>query len=120
MTRLLLDDHLLRDVLADDVSDELDQLLGIYEPATTNHYLFRLCKSVVSARGGKLTGSWPSEQRRALGQRLLTLPSEIEIVPVTRSIYTCGLWNAATAACARMARASATTSFSLNQPSWPP
>lgn len=82
MTRALLDDHLLRDLLADDLSAELRRLLADHEPATTNLYLFRLSKSVVSARGGALTGSWDVEQRRALGARLVALPSTIEIVPI--------------------------------------
>lgn len=87
MTKLLLDDHLLRDLLAEDLSEELSRLLGDHEPATTNLFLIRLCKSVVSARGGTLTGSWPSEHRRALGQRLLTLPEDIEIVPLRTLAY---------------------------------
>jgi hypothetical protein len=32
----LLDDHLLRDLLADDLSTELAEILGEHEPATTN------------------------------------------------------------------------------------
>ena len=59
MTTALLDDHLLRDLLAADLSEQLGRLLREHEPATTNFYLLRLCKSVVSARGGALTGSWP-------------------------------------------------------------
>lgn len=57
-------------------------MLARHEPATTNLYLYRLARSVVSARGGALTGSWSSEQRRALGSRLLTLPESIQIVPI--------------------------------------
>ncbi|MGH9187005.1 MAG: hypothetical protein ACRD0U_14485 [Acidimicrobiales bacterium] len=34
------------------------------------------------APGGALTGSWVREQRQALGRRLLTLPENIEIVPI--------------------------------------
>ena len=82
MTRAILDDHLLRDLLADDMSERLEGLLDEHEPATTNLFLYRLCKSVVSARGGALTGSWDSEQRRALGRRLLTVPERIEIIPI--------------------------------------
>jgi hypothetical protein len=85
VTRAILDDHLLRDLLADDLSRELGRLLRSHEPATTNLYLLRLCRSAVSARGGALTGAWPIDQRRQLGLRLLTLPAEIEIVPM-RSI----------------------------------
>jgi hypothetical protein len=83
----LLDDHLLRDMLAQDLSDDLDDVLHDHEPATTNLYLHRLCKSVVSARGGALTGSWPLEQRRALGRSLLALPDTILVVPMRELAY---------------------------------
>lgn len=82
MTRVLLDDHLLRDLLADDVPRGLAKILDEYEPATTNHYLYRLCKSVVAARGGALTGRWSTQQRRALGSQLVSLPAEVEVVPM--------------------------------------
>jgi hypothetical protein len=82
VTRAVLDDHLLRDLLADDLPEGLRRVLADHEPATTNLYLYRLCKSVVSAPGGALTGSWDAEQRRALGLRLVTLPNSIEVVPI--------------------------------------
>ena len=82
MSRAILDDHLVRDLLADDRSSDLDQLLAHHEPATTNLFLYRLCRSVVSARGGALTGSWDADQRRELGRRLVTLPDHIEVVPI--------------------------------------
>jgi hypothetical protein len=82
MTRAVLDDHLLRDLLADDLPEGLRHLLTDHEPATTNLYLYRLCKSVVSAPGGALTGSWDAEQRRALGVRLVTLPNIMLVVPI--------------------------------------
>ena len=82
MTRAILDDHLLRDLLADEVSDELAQVLTEHQPATTNLYYFRLCKSVVAARGGKLTGSWSDAHRQQLGRSLLTLPKDVEVVPI--------------------------------------
>lgn len=87
MTLALLDDHLLRDLLAAEVSDELAAVLADHEPATTNLYYVRLCKSVVSARGGRLTGTWPSERRRGLGRALLGLPSQVEIVPLRTIAY---------------------------------
>lgn len=87
MTRLLLDDHLLRDLLADDVGDPLADLLAAHQPATTNLYHVRLCKSTVSARGGRLTGSWPTGRRRALGRTLLALPDQIEVVPMRTLAY---------------------------------
>jgi hypothetical protein len=87
MTIALLDDHLLRDMLGQDLGTDLAQLLEEHEPATTNLYLHRLCKSVVSARGGALTGSWPSERRRALGRSLLALPDSVRIVPMRLLAY---------------------------------
>jgi hypothetical protein len=83
----LLDDHLLRDLLAAELSDELAAVLADHEPATTNLYYVRLCKSVVSARGGRLTATWPFERRRELGRALLRLPSQIEIVPLRTIAY---------------------------------
>lgn len=78
----LLDDHLLRDFFADDPSIDLVRILEHHEPATTNLYLYRLSKSVVSARGGTLTGSWPVRQRRELGRSLLVLPEAVQVVPM--------------------------------------
>ena len=82
MTPAILDDHLLRDVLADDLSPELAAVFDRHELATTNLYLYRLSRSVMSARGGALTGGWTAEQRRALGASLLALPDSVQIVPL--------------------------------------
>ena len=82
MSRAVLDDHLLRDLLADDMSPQLAQALAVYEPATTNLYLVRLCRSVAAAAGGALTGSWPVDARRELGRRLVLLPDDIAVVPM--------------------------------------
>jgi hypothetical protein len=87
VTKALLDDHLLRDLLADDISDELADVLHDHAPATTNLYLYRLARSVVSARGKTLTGAWLPEQRRELGRRLLSLPADIEVVPLELLAY---------------------------------
>jgi hypothetical protein len=87
VTRAILDDHLLRDLLADDVPAELDSLLTGRDPATTNHYLYRLCRSVVSSPGGALTGAWSPEQRRALGSQLTALSAEVEVVPMRTLAY---------------------------------
>lgn len=82
MTPALLDDHLLRDLLSGEPNEYLERLLSDHEPATTNLYYARLCKSVVSARGGRLTGSWTGERRRALGRTLLVLPEAIMVAPM--------------------------------------
>jgi hypothetical protein len=87
VTRALLDDHLLRDFLADDVGDAFRRILRDHEPATTNLYLYRLSKSVVSASGGALTGSWSPERRRDLGRVLLTVPADVEVVPMRLLTY---------------------------------
>jgi hypothetical protein len=82
VTRALLDDHLLRDVLADDIGLDLARLLAEHEPATTNLYYVRLCRSAVSARGGRLTGSWSPARRLSLGRTLTVLPDAIFVVPI--------------------------------------
>ena len=83
----LLDDHLLRDLLAQNMSPDLARVLDQQEPATTNLYLYRLSKSVVSAPGGALTGSWPTRHRRELGRRLLDLPDSVQVVPMRAIAY---------------------------------
>jgi hypothetical protein len=82
VSQVVIDDHLLRDVLAAEQGRRLSQLVATNELATTNLYYVRLCKSVVAARGGTLTGSWSPERRRELGRRLLELPESIEILPI--------------------------------------
>jgi hypothetical protein len=76
--RVVVDVHLLRDFLANSVNPALRRLLATHELYTTNFYYLRLCKSVVSARGGQLAGAWTQQQRIALGARLLD-PTGIEI-----------------------------------------
>jgi hypothetical protein len=90
VTRAVIDDHLLRDLLSDQLSREFADLLDDFEPATTNLYFHRLCRSVVAARGRALTG-WLSEtHRHALGRSLTTLPETIEIVPMSLLAYRMG------------------------------
>jgi hypothetical protein len=82
VSRVVLDDHLLRDVLAGEQRRQLSRLVSSNDLATTNLYYVRLCKSVIGARGGALTGGWSAETRRELGRRLLDLPDSIQIVPM--------------------------------------
>jgi hypothetical protein len=82
VSQVVIDDHLLRDVLAAEQGRRLSRLVATNELVTTNLYYVRLCKSVVAARGGTLTGSWSRERRRELGRSLLELPESIEILPV--------------------------------------
>jgi len=87
VTRAILDDHLLRDLLAEDIGPGLGQLLERHEPATTNLFLYRLSRSVVSASGGALTGSWKPEHRQALGRRLLGLEDRVVVVPMQQLAF---------------------------------
>jgi hypothetical protein len=87
VTHAVLDDHLLRDWIAEDLGEQLNRVASEYDLATTNLYFVRLCKSVIGARGGQLTGNWSPERRRALGQRLLQLPDSILIVPMRLIAY---------------------------------
>lgn len=82
MSYVVIDDYLLRDLLARRPGRRLRDLLARNRPATTNLYYFRLCRSITSSSGGQLTGSWPADRRRALGQMLVVLPAEIAIVPM--------------------------------------
>jgi hypothetical protein len=82
VSQVVIDDHLLRDVLADEQGRRLARLVDTNELATTNLYYVRLCKSVIAARGGKLTGGWAADRRRELGRRLLDLPASILILPM--------------------------------------
>jgi hypothetical protein len=82
VSQVVIDDHLLRDVLAGERGRLLARLIDTNELATTNLYYVRLCKSVVAARGGKLTGGWAADRRRELGRRLLDLPASILILPM--------------------------------------
>lgn len=81
MSHVVLDDHLLRDLLSASPPARLRQILRTRTPATTNLYYLRLCRSVVGGGGGgALTGAWPAEYRRALGGALVSLPDEIRII----------------------------------------
>ena len=82
MSVVLVDDHLLRDLLADFANARLRRVVTGRSIATTNLYYARLCRSVVAARGGQLTGHWTSSQRAALGEVLTDLPDDIVIVPM--------------------------------------
>ena len=80
MRHAVLDDHLLRDLLVGEATLTLERILEEHAPATTNLYLARLCRSVVRATGGSLTGSWSVEARRELGRWLVMLPDRIKVV----------------------------------------
>jgi hypothetical protein len=82
MSHVVLDDYLLRDLLSDESPTALRRILRTRNPATTNLYYLRLCRSVVASTAGALTGSWPDEARRELGRALVRLPDEIRVVSI--------------------------------------
>lgn len=80
---VVVDDHLLRDVLAARTPRALETLADGRPMATTNLYYARLCKSAASAKSvGRLLGDWPEEQRRALMGTLVALPDDVVVLPM--------------------------------------
>lgn len=80
---MVVDDHLLRDLLVGDLPARLAELVGDGAVATTNLYYTRLCKSAAAARGsGRLVGGWPEPRRRALMGALVALPDDIITLPL--------------------------------------
>jgi hypothetical protein len=79
---VVVDDHLLRDLVVGRPPERLVAVAG-GEYATTNLYLYRLCRSAsASPRAGRLLGGWSDAERVALMVRLVELPEEIRIVPM--------------------------------------
>jgi hypothetical protein len=76
VSHVVVDDHLLRDVLAAEQGRRLAQLVDTNDLATTNLYYLRLCKSVIAARGGELTAAWRADRRRELGRPFWTSPPQ--------------------------------------------
>lgn len=85
MARLVIDDHLLRDVLVGHRDPGFEGLApdGV---ATTGPWLFRLCsawaESESRGRLSKPVAGLSSELRAAFQARVVSLPSDIEVVPL--------------------------------------
>ena len=83
MARVVVDDHLLRDVLAGQRTADLDGLApdGI---ATTGLWLFRLCSSFADPRvSGKLSAPvtrLPEEQQQTFRAQMIALPPDIAVL----------------------------------------
>ena len=86
---LLLDDHLLRDWLASPDA-ALRRAIRRDDLATTNLWYARLCKSAAGQKGGALLGGWDPNERNALVAALISLPDEIEVVPMRRLAWRMG------------------------------
>lgn len=80
---VVVDDHILRDVLVDRMPRTVQQLAGDAPIATTNMYYARLCKSAAAAKSvGRLLGDWPQELRAALMGTLVSLPEAVQVLPM--------------------------------------
>ena len=83
MGRLVIDDHLLRDVLVGQRSSDLGGF-GSDGLATTGLWLFRLCSSwaepSVSGRLSEPVAAFSGELQAAFRTRLVALPSYIEVL----------------------------------------
>jgi hypothetical protein len=81
---VVIDDHLLRDVLAGDRSPDLDGLATAL--ATTGLWLYRLSSAWATPEVlGKLTApvaALPADQQELFRARLVALPDDIEVLPL--------------------------------------
>jgi hypothetical protein len=79
---VIVDDHLLRDVLTGNRGTDLDGLATAL--ATTGLWLFRLCSSLTHPNVvGKLSApviALPEDQRARFIERLIELPEDIEVL----------------------------------------
>ena len=84
MATVVIDDHLLRDVLTGNRSPDLEGIATSL--ATTGLWLFRLSSALASPDVvGKLTApvaALSAEQQDAFRARLVALPDEIEVLPL--------------------------------------
>lgn len=84
MTTVVIDDHLLRDVLTGNRSPDLEGIATSL--ATTGLWLFRLSSALASPDvAGRLTApvaALSAGQQEAFRARLVALPDEIEVLPL--------------------------------------
>lgn len=82
MAVVVIDDHLLRDILTGERSDDLEGLAS--SVATTGLWLFRLSSAwSTPARIGKLTApvaALPADAQARFLERLTALPADIEVL----------------------------------------
>jgi hypothetical protein len=84
---VVLDDHLLRDWMAQRDQALVDAVAG--EPvATTNLWYARLCKSAARSAGSALLRGWSVPDRRALIAGLIALPDDVDVVPMRDLAWT--------------------------------
>ncbi len=90
MTSLVVDDHLLRDILTGERSPDLDGIAS-NAVATTGLWLFRLCSSLAKPSvAGKLSSpvsALPDEDVARFRSQLTTLPSEIVVLSLRELLW---------------------------------
>jgi len=93
VARVVIDDHLLRDVLAGNRSPDLGGLATSL--ATTGLWLFRLSSAWATPEVlGKLTApvaALPADQQELFRARLVALPDEIELLPLRQLAWSMAL-----------------------------
>jgi hypothetical protein len=93
VTTIVIDDHLLRDVLAGDRSFDLDGIATSL--ATTGMWLFRLVSAwatpEVRAKLSAPVAALPVDQQELFRQRLVALPDEIEVLPLRQLAWSMAL-----------------------------
>ena len=82
MSTVLVDDHLLADLIGDTVPEALARVLRRNSVATTNLFYVRLCRAAVAARGGSITGGWDRDRRQEMARSLLELPEDVQVLPM--------------------------------------
>lgn len=82
MSVVIVDDHLLGDIIGDTIPPPLAGLLRRRDVATTNLYYYRLCRAALAGRGGALTGLWSAAHREQAALALSVLSPDIEVFPM--------------------------------------
>ncbi|MCU1452459.1 MAG: hypothetical protein JWN46_605 [Acidimicrobiales bacterium] len=87
---VILDDHLLRDVLSGP-DRALLRAIGDRPIATTNLWYARLCRAAAAGGHGALLGGWSERGRAAVIEALTALPDTVRIAPMRDLAWDMGL-----------------------------
>jgi hypothetical protein len=87
---VILDDHLLRDLLSGPDRALVRAIAG-GPIATTNLWYSRLCRAAAAGGHGALLGGWSDRGRTAVIDALVELPDSIQIAPMRDLAWNMGL-----------------------------